>query len=101
MSRIWSRAAIETHCGSCRKEILVGHPLLTMQLAQLDPARKFYRCQECAMEPVPKDLPALPAHKTVRDLAPMTPARVLARGTVLPLDYSARRLGEREPGEEG
>jgi hypothetical protein len=55
--------------------------------------RIFVRCRACAGEPVPEDLPPL------IERVPMPPlAMARFSAAMLPLDYKAAQLGEREPG---
>lgn len=53
--RSWSRAAAGFACGGCAGIFPTGAPVLTIVLADVKRIRQ--RCEKCAGEPVPADLP--------------------------------------------
>ena len=86
----WCRASTTRWCGGfCNRLIEAGEPFLTVTLDHVK--RALIRCQTCAGEPVPADIPA------------PVPAKVLGFTPVgaLAFDWKAAAAGEREPGEEG
>jgi hypothetical protein len=88
--RKWTRAAIPTLCGGpCGTRIPEGAVMFVLSEFRTFPSvpRKV-RCQQCAGEPVPTDVPPLTTVST-------KPARLetMSRLGLLPLD--------REPGQEG
>lgn len=94
MSTSWTRSPIDWWCGHCDALRLKGEPRFEIRLKDVE--RPLYRCERCAWEPVPKDLPdrAAPAER-----GPLPMVRFGA--DMLPLDFKAAAAGEREPGEEG
>jgi hypothetical protein len=56
------------------------------------------RCGTCGDGPVPPDVPAVMA-RFGSEVMPMLPIRSVAQ--VVPFDWKAKSLGEREPGEDG
>lgn len=91
--RTWSRSAVWFVCGRCAQILPMGSPVLRIVVAA--GARVKLRCATCADEPVPTDLPAVVVPEEPEP-APV-PVRAFAG---LPLDWSQRALGEREPGED-
>lgn len=94
MSASWTRSPIENRCGLCGREIPAGQPQQQLMGAQLRHAK--VRCVDCADGEVPADLPAQPERREEPPI--LVPVRQFAG---LPLDWSVRALGERDPGEEG
>lgn len=97
--RTWQRAKWPRHCGRCGVLLRVGDPFLAYEgavgpIGTVKPIT-FVRCAECEGG-APPDLPAL-VERVVEQPA-MVPVRQLMG---LPLDWSRRAAGEREPGEEG
>jgi hypothetical protein len=92
----WQRASVDEYCGQCRATVPAGEPFLRFILEGM--RRTFVRCPTCADEDLPVDLPAARRPDPPVVAPAMTPVRHLAG---LPFDWSRRRLGEREPGEEG
>ena len=72
MSRVWERCPVETVCGKCAKPILVGQPqqLITPHPEHsLKRRRPFVRCEWCASETPPDDLPPPVKAEAARALA--------------------------------
>ncbi len=98
---MWTRARMITFCGYCNREIPKGGPL---RLVRVGP-RWRPRCQVCAGEIVPEDLPALaetpaiqPTPKVYRaplfgSVQTFAPVAKMAR------DWKEKQAG-REPGED-
>jgi hypothetical protein len=85
--KAWLRVAFEQACGCCRRRLPRGEPVLELKVTGVK--RAFYRCQQCAGEPVPRDLP--PLVERVVDTTPLVPLRSVAR---LPIDWKAQGSGE-------
>lgn len=86
MSRRWFRATLDTYCGSCGNVIAKGQPVFELAT----PSWKKRRCQVCAGEPLPAEVPELPPTTsgiTPRILIPTGP------GT-LPLDWKQKQTGD-------
>jgi hypothetical protein len=98
MSRQWTRATVDTGCGKCDKRIGLGQPMITIT-ARPPYSGSFVRCADCAGEPAPADVPMYrPVDRSiVLGAVPATARRAVLGGVE---DYSWRRLGERDPGEE-
>lgn len=91
---VWTRAHGGQRCGGCGVWLTAGDPVLVIALAG-QAHRPLLRCAGC--REAPADLPAVIGRSENRvDLVPM----LLRLGLIAP-DFSARRLGERDPGEEG
>lgn len=90
MSRAWVRCAVETSCGRCTRRIFVGDAMFVIAAGTW----RKRRCEFCAGEPTPSDLPALTVHPEVTDLAPNLPARFLASS--LPFDFKRGQGGDRD-----
>ena len=69
--RTWNRARGDLRCGRCDGVIPAGAAYATILLGQ-----GLRRCQACAGEPVPADLPELPDYGPA---TPSTPASHVAR----------------------
>ena len=92
--RTWRRAAYAELCnGPCGRRIERGEPVLDLHVVGLK--RVPRRCQHCAGESVPTELPPLV------ERVPIVP-QALTRFTpnMLPIDFKTAAAG-REPGEEG
>jgi hypothetical protein len=89
----WTRAYGGQRCGGCGVWLVKGDPVLVIPLA--GQRRTLLRCAGC--REAPAELPAAIGRVPNRvDLVPM-----LTRLGLIAPDFSARRLGERDPGEEG
>jgi len=94
--KTWERARRERRCGFCGQTIEVGQPVLVRWLPGRD--WRSARCQACAGELAPADLPLLqPLPRAV----PMTPIQPMLAVESLARDWKAAAIAEREPGEEG
>jgi hypothetical protein len=58
MSRIWKRSLGECFCGYCvpNRRIALGEPAVFIRIGT---TRELIRCQDCAGEKAPEDLPEL------------------------------------------
>jgi ribosomal protein S27E len=93
--RTWSRAACDQKCGRCGQRIERGDPLQTLRFHSGTFVK--VRCKNCGTEPAPADLPPL----VERQVAVRPMLHIASGASALPLDWKARALGERDPGEEG
>jgi hypothetical protein len=99
--KAWQRASRAWVCGSCANIFDKGTPQLLIYVPLVkDPKR---RCQTCAGEPVPADLPDRAPITTVptgtTPALPFASVGSMAK-QVKPFDYKAAQSGEREPGED-
>ena len=91
---VWTRAYGGQRFGGCGVRLTAGDPVLVIPLAGQS-HRTLLRCAGC--REAPPDVPAAIGRVPNRvDLVPM-----LTRLGLIPPDFSTRRLGERDPGEEG
>lgn len=89
----WTRAHGGQRCGGCGVRLTAGDPVLVIPLA--GQRRTLLRCAAC--REAPPHLPDVIGRVPNRvDLVPM----MTRLGLIAP-DFSARRLGERDPGEDG
>lgn len=88
--RIWVRAVIDERCGYCGHEIPAGQPMLTYPVG----GRSLKRCEPCAKEKPPPDLPPLDEPQAVQVPVTMRPTRV---GSVADLakDWKLRQGNDR------
>lgn len=93
MSTTWVRAPLEWWCCHCDELRPKGAPQFQIRLTNVE--RTLYRCERCAWEPVPKDLPERPP-PAARGPLPM----VRFSAGMLPIDWKISQTGEREPGED-
>ncbi len=92
--RTWSRSGGDQLCGRCKSPIGRTDPILIIRLHGGTSVR--VRCQACADEPVPSNLPPLPALGPVRSILP-----VPTGPGALPFDWkTCAAVAEREPGED-
>lgn len=95
--RRWTRAPFRLICGGpCARLLQRGEPILELQAPEW--SRPKIRCETCAGEPAPADLPPLVERTPVQ---PTTPARPVRTVTGLPADFKVAAAGEREIGQEG
>ena len=87
--KTWRRAPAARRCGCCGDQIPTGAPLLEYHVGD---HIRLPRCETCAGEPAPADLPLTIG---TQKLPPLDMTRL----GILPLDFKARAA--REPGEEG
>jgi hypothetical protein len=92
--RTWTRAVRSRLCGRCSTLIGKGEPLFVLTIAAgvyalTDPK---IRCQSCAGEPVPEDLPPLVARVPAEPMA-------FTKVGALAFDFKMAVAG-REPGED-
>lgn len=93
--RTWTRSSwVGLICGACGHTMPEGAPRQVVDGA----GRRKLRCVLCADEAVPADIPDDPPRAPALPIGAGVPVRHLAG---LPLDWSRRRVGDREPGEEG
>lgn len=90
MSRRWNRAALPVSCGLCGSEIRRGDALLEIAAASW----RVVRCESCAGEPIPNDLPAehqrdMPALRPKVGLGPL--ANMAAK---FQRDWKQKRAGD-------
>lgn len=82
------RKASATSCGRCDQRIAAGDPLLEIRLAgtlqkdgeavaEIHVRSPLFRCAACAGEPVPADLPPLPARSNAIAATARRPQRAL------------------------
>ena len=69
MSHRWKRAPATTLCGFCRQRLIPkGEPAMYRQIPGVK--RELVRCQDCASEKAPDDLPPLhDKEQTKREIA--------------------------------
>jgi len=71
--KTWTRVPSQPNpgrCGRCNRELVVGAPLLVLTAAV--GKGSWVRCEACAGEPVPADLPPLEeSSSTTRGLTPL------------------------------
>lgn len=88
--RTWRRLVASTlRCGLCGKEIKVGDPYMERSKLTETTSWRQLRCQACAGEPVPADLPPLAPRVEHK---PIVPVRFSADS--LPLDWKQQQSGE-------
>ncbi len=90
MSTTWTRSPIEWLCATCNELRPRGAPRFEIRLK--DVTRPLYRCEKCAWESVPDDMPERPIQARERLSLPFVK---------FPADYKVAQYAEREPGEEG
>ncbi len=89
-------------CGSCGRRLALGDPMLRLIIGRIEKLR----CQECADEPVPADLPELSSEAVDSASAFQATRRlVIDFKRKAPeervLDWKLEQVGDREPGQEG
>lgn len=89
--RSWRRASEDTLCRKCGAQIAAGSPLQIITLPGVK--RDRIRCESCAEEPSPKDLPQLPV-RHCDTASGMTHIAKVAKA--LPFDWKTAQLGEDE-----
>lgn len=94
--RRWVRAPFPLICGGpCARLLQRGDPMLELQAPEW--SRPKIRCESCAGEKPPADLPPLVERTPIQPTATMLPLRAV---TGLPADFKVAAAGDREPGSD-
>ncbi len=106
--RTWVRLDRSALCGYCSQLMTKGDPVLAISIAPHPPNEYGYvfdvksarlRCETCAGEPAPAELPSGPIFKTVQGVPLPGMTRIQQLAAQLPFDAKAAAAG-REPGSD-
>lgn len=101
MSRVWKRSVGDCFCGYCvpRRTIHKGDPAIFITIPP--GKREHVRCQDCAGEKAPEDLPEL-LESGIETSGFINIGRVAPKRTRGALKHAVKEwMPYRDPGEEG
>lgn len=85
---MWRRAGRFTQCGRCGNHVAPADAVLEIQLPQVRAIK--LRCEACAGEHVPADLPAFVPRRNVVAPSRLAPRQMMA----LAMDCKQRQVGD-------